>query len=41
MEILERAEAIAYAYGDTETVRRLADLADEVREVEGNEGQMT
>lgn len=31
LKILNAAEAVAYIYGDTETARRLAQLAEELR----------
>jgi hypothetical protein len=36
LSILDAAESIARAYGDTETARRLTDLAAEVGMVEGS-----
>jgi hypothetical protein len=36
LDILDAAEAIACAYGDSETAGRLAALADEVRDAEGD-----
>jgi hypothetical protein len=38
LNALDAAEAIAWAYGDTETAHRLEELMFEVRETHGEEG---